>query len=100
MSDLIERQAAIDAAALSPAEWDWTYVKDIDGRIRKALEKLPSAQSEQKTGMWLIRKWGGDAKCSNCGYRFNDVYDTEHHDRYCRFCGSKMLGLGFRGETE
>lgn len=34
MSDLIERQAAIDAAALSPAEWDWTYVKDIDGRIR------------------------------------------------------------------
>ena len=48
MSDLIERQAAIDAAALSAAEWDWTYVQDINGRIRKALEKLPSAQPEQR----------------------------------------------------
>lgn len=47
MSDLIERQAALDATALSPAEWDWTYVQDINGRIRKALEKLPPAQPEE-----------------------------------------------------
>ena len=46
MSDLISRQAAIDAAALSAAEWDGMYVQDINGRIREALEKLPSAQSE------------------------------------------------------
>lgn len=46
--DLIERQAAIDAAALSAAEWDGMYVQDINGRIRKALEKLPSAQLDQK----------------------------------------------------
>lgn len=87
MSDLIERQAAIDAL-------------DCINGAEEVLKALPPAKPEQKTGMWLIRKWGGDAKCSNCGYRFNDVYDTENHDRYCRFCGSKMLGLGFRGETE
>ena len=46
--DLISRQAAIDAAALSAAEWDGMYVQDINGRIRKALEKLPSAQPELK----------------------------------------------------
>ena len=48
MSDLISRQAAIDAAALSAAEWDGMYVQDINGRIREALEKLPSAQPEQR----------------------------------------------------
>ena len=46
--DVIYRQAAIDAAALSAAEWDGMYVQDINGRIRKALEKLPSAQPEQR----------------------------------------------------
>ena len=46
MDDLISRQAAIDAAALSAAEWDGMYVQDINGRIREALEKLPSAQPE------------------------------------------------------
>ena len=46
--DVIYRQAAIDAAALSAAEWDGMYVQDINGRIRKALEKLPSAQPERR----------------------------------------------------
>ena len=46
--DTIGRQAAIDAAALSAAEWDGMYVQDINGRIREALEKLPSAQPEQR----------------------------------------------------
>lgn len=44
--DTISRQDAIDAAALSAAEWDGMYVQDINGRIREALEKLPSAQPE------------------------------------------------------
>ena len=80
MDDLISRQAAIDAL-------------DCINGAEEVLKALPPAKPEQKTGMWFIRKWGGDAKCSNCGYRFNDVYDTEHHDRYCRFCGSEMIGV-------
>lgn len=47
VGDTISRQAAIDAAALSAAEWDGMYVQDINGRIREALEKLPSAQLEE-----------------------------------------------------
>ena len=67
--DLVERKAAIDAL-------------DCINGAEEVLKALPPAKPEQKTGMWFIRKWGGDAKCSNCGYRFNDVYDTEHHMSY------------------
>ena len=47
----------------------------------------------KNTATWLIRKWGDDAKCSNCGHTFKDVYDMDNHDRFCRFCGSKMIGV-------
>ena len=43
--DLISRQAAIDAAAIPP-EWDGMYIQDLNGRIREALEQLPSAQPQ------------------------------------------------------
>ena len=46
--DLISRQAAIDAAAIPP-EWDGMYIQDLNGRIREALEQLPSAQPEKRT---------------------------------------------------
>ena len=52
----------------------------------------------ENTATWLIRKWGDDAKCSNCGHVFKDVYDMDNHDRFCRFCGSKMIGV--KGETK
>lgn len=48
VGDLISRRTAIDAAALSAAEWDGMYVQDINGRIRKALEQLPPAQPERR----------------------------------------------------
>ena len=92
MSDTISRQAAIDAAALSAAEWDGMYVQDINGRIREALEKLPSAQPEivrckdckhfeydhieNVNGIPLIiaheicMRWGEGAKTSENGYCF------------------------------
>lgn len=60
------------------------------------LYKLTSGS--KNTATWLIRKWGDDAKCSNCGHTFKDVYDMDNHDRFCRFCGSKMIGV--KGETE
>jgi rRNA maturation endonuclease Nob1 len=47
----------------------------------------------ENTATWLIRKWGDNAKCSNCGHTFKDVYDMDNHDRFCRFCGSKMIGV-------
>ena len=80
MSDLIERQAAIDAL-------------DCINGAEEVLKALPPAKPEQKTGMWLIRKWGDDAKCSNCGRTSKDVYDMENYDAFCRCCGAKMEGI-------
>ena len=49
--------------------------------------------SNDITGKWIIRRWGDDAKCSNCGRYFKDVYDMDNSDNYCRHCGTKMEGL-------
>lgn len=88
MKDLIERQAAIDAAM--------EYGKKIPTyaiRVKNAIEQLPSAQPKRKTGRWLIRKFGDTAQCSECGMFFSDVYDLENSDAFCRHCGTKMEGL-------
>lgn len=58
-----------------------------------SIKRLPHVKPEQKTAMWLIHKWGDDAKCSNCGKHFDNVYDMETHDRFCRFCGAKMIRI-------
>ena len=54
MKDTIYRQDAIDAVAIPP-EWDGMYIQDLNGRIREAIEQLPSAQPE------IIR-------CKDCKY--------------------------------
>lgn len=59
--------------------------------VKCDLDKVPSA--EPKTGVWLIRRFGNYARCSVCGHSYNDVYDLEDSDAYCRHCGSKMEGL-------
>ena len=61
--------------------------------IKAMLECLPSAQPDRKTGWWLIREGISDAQCSECGMYFNDVYDMENSDAFCRHCGTKMEGL-------
>ena len=57
------------------------------------IEQLPSVTPERKTGHWLIREGISDAQCSECGMYFNDVYDMENSDAFCRHCGTKMEGL-------
>ena len=101
MRELIYREEAIKAVYDKDigmlTQWDIGRNAGIDYAI-KQLEKLPPAQPEQKTATWLIRKWGDDAKCSNCGHTFKDVYDMDNHDRFCRFCGRKMVGV--KGERD
>jgi len=116
--DLIERQAAIDALHMH-----LMYRMGTDSnkkRLDEWINNLPSAQpytaeeidkmqelesaqverayelgreSAQSTGTWLIRKWGDDAQCSNCGRSFEDVYDMDNYDQYCRHCGTHMKGI-------
>lgn len=102
MSDLIDRQDAIDAIKEfqhGAAEWrdEQVELSDIwhraDSAIASALEiglrikKLPSAQPERKKGKWIdITKSGGYFvyKCSECG----DLYLEDYY--FCPSCGAMM----------
>jgi hypothetical protein len=64
--------------------------KDKNRFIHLVRDIAPSAQP---TATWLIHKWGDDAKCSNCGRSFKDVYDMDNYDNFCRHCGTHMKGI-------
>ena len=65
----------------------------VPSLIDDAINELPPAPPYYVTGFWLIRKWGDDAKCSNCGRTSEGVYDMDNYDGFCRHCGAKMEGL-------
>ena len=92
MDDLISRQAAIEALSHMCSE-DKNGITVSRANVDSMLRYLPHVKPEQKTATWLIRKWGDDAKCSNCGKTFKDVYDMESYDGFCRHCGTKMKGI-------
>ena len=91
-SDLISRQAAIDAAK------DW-YEGLICGSINgliKRLNALPSAQPEPHEGHWIKHETpdGGEQyECSRCGvlWEFNDGTPEENEAYYCPKCGAKLI---------
>lgn len=72
------------------------FERDFNAILDLALLGLEKAQKEP--AFWIVRKWGFDAKCSNCGKTLKDVYDMDNHDRYCRSCGCEMVGI--RGESD
>lgn len=76
MSDLIDRQAAIDA--LSTPHGILYPIRTV--------EELPSVQSEPKTGWWMefARPW---YQCSECGAVRKNLSFMEN---YCPNCGAKM----------
>lgn len=75
MSDLIDRQAAIEALmCTNPTE---PYI-DYDDAV-KAIQDLPSAE---KRGRWI--EDGHYERCSECG-----EYADELHN-YCPNCGARM----------
>ena len=63
MSDLISRQAAIDAAIEATKKWDGLYPQGLNCEIQEAVNALPSAQPE------IIH-------CCDCIY-----YDPEHIEK-------------------
>ena len=90
MTDLISRQAAIDALERGAwgKEWDKTLAKAM-------IESVPSAQPERKKGFWYALEKGdkgysaGDFKCSVCGEP-NRCYVPKPH--FCPSCGADMRG--------
>ena len=91
--DTISRQAALETVRTMHKRCDTGSVEDYRDLLVDCFKNLPSAQPDRKTGWWLIREGISDAQCSECGMYFNDVYDMENSDAFCRHCGTKMEGL-------
>lgn len=84
--DTISRQAAIDALI----KWYGCEPTDI-GAFENIIEKLPSAQPEQKTGRWLTHSDFPDRLiCSECGVQFDMWHWESKQMHFCPNCGAKM----------
>ena len=85
MSDLISRQAAIEALDKRFDSIPMNQTTEIL-LLRKDLRELPSAQPERMRGKWID---DGDPfmwECGCCGYRVKRYNNT----RYCPNCGADM----------
>ena len=92
---LIYEEDAIDAVTSSVMEWDGIYIQDLNGRIREAIEQLPSAQPERMKGRWIEtdnEDENGNVYylCSVCNY--SDVHSKSVTVPYCWQCGAEMEG--------
>lgn len=102
MSDLIDRQAAIDALA--------DYIHNVDkvmgtGHLNaddckdaaaSVFEELPSAEPKRKKGKWIKENCRGQAyKCSACGnyLDFRGVNAGRGDANFCPNCGADMRGV-------
>lgn len=101
MSDLIDRQKALDAL-----KYEMKYGAVIDGcgldTAYDVIENLSSAEPERKTGKWIEREVFESkgqveelqsAKCSVCGKYHTTPY-LYYFDNYpyCPSCGADMRG--------
>ncbi len=112
MSELIDRQAAIDALdkqikqcckalgslCLSDVDKHAVEVEMASLRAyRGMLENLPPAQPEPHEGHWIkhIDPFDGEQyECSRCGvlWEFNDGTPEDNEAYFCPKCGAKMKG--------
>ena len=99
MSDLIYRQAAIDAA--DRADYTGLTVEDVKkvtDEVVKELKQLPSVQPERKRGKWNITDaYPHNVYCSECNTRFAQTHWAVWEDgslprNFCPNCGAYMGG--------
>ena len=83
MKDLIERQAAIDAV-LSVIPYDEYWKEEVE----KAINTLPSAQPERKTGKWIHGRDGWE--CSGCRCLVEEENKPPYN--FCPQCGTYVRG--------
>ena len=96
MSDLIERQKAIDAV-LDLSEKLADEMLFIDAIVDE-IENLPSAEPERKKGKWEVQPSTGEDrpfiwwKCSECGHViFSETErDRKEFHAFCGRCGADM----------
>lgn len=94
MSDLIDRQAVIDALY---------HVNEYNGRSIKAIRNLPSAQPERKAPISYKEQLSLDCsfcrqhECGDTLYESSDWdggigFDYIRNIRFCPICGRKLYG--------
>jgi len=96
-SDMISRQAAIDALK---NRWKKTrnyegIGDDIAEECELYLKQVPPAQPEPQEGHWIKHETpdGGEQyECSRCGvlWEFNDGTPEDNEAYFCPKCGTKM----------
>ena len=92
MSDLISRQAAIDALDGKLEITGRTNAEAVKGYVRLVkdrLERLPSEQPERKMGKWIYNS-PVTMKCDQCGFVIKD-WDW-HRFKFCPNCDCDMRG--------
>lgn len=100
MSDLISREAAIEAIAELVSTMSVCVSTDecrgmnwMKQRAIKAIESLPTAE---KVGTWIEveNEWGGlEIRCSECGAQVpRDGWGNALQSDYCYRCGADMRG--------
>lgn len=93
MSDLIDRQEAIDALDKRFDSIPMEQTAEIL-QLRKDLRELPSAQPERNQGHWIgiddepCETW----ECDKCGC-IQECFDGEQPN-FCPHCGADMTGGG------
>lgn len=89
MSDLIDRQAAIDGFYEMASDMD--YLCTVSDYV-SFLESLPSVQPERNQGHWVgIDDEPCDVyECDRCGTTYDTVDNTWDLPNYCPNCGADM----------
>lgn len=95
MSDLIDRQAAIDAIFESALKYTGFMEMEMytDDDAVEAINGVPSAWPERKKGRWINYK--DEHCCSVCDWIIiEECWDEENRYDYCPYCGADMRGDG------
>lgn len=95
MNDLIRRKDAIDyfVTNIGVVDADGYAVDDYDERVKTWTESfsgIPSAEPEQKKGMWKPDESGDDYWiCSVCGFA-SEAFGADILYHFCPNCGAEM----------
>ena len=95
MADLIDRQAAIEAATKFRVNPGGEFFEAIKRVIRRELKALPAAQPERKKGRWNdidAETYTWKIRCDQCGHERSMLSTGQTYPRFCENCGSDMRG--------
>ena len=87
-TDLISRQAVIEINR----SYHGQMPNEVNNRIWKEINELPSAQPERKTGRWIsVTNGRGGHECDLC-HNYAPAWQTgeEHLTDFCPNCGAYM----------